>query len=675
MALIAIRDFKGEIPRLPAHLLPDGAARTAVNCDFARGQLAPLKDGQQQWTWTTNSTIGSLFTDDGTNWVVTTAADVAFYKSPVIDEQYSRYYFLWSDGIARVDTLPTNAPSPTGQVPNTQYRLGVPAPTVAPTLTLTTLSSIPGVTSPTWTFSYWYEANGTRYQETTISSPALVTANQQWTFTPVAIDVGTEESPKTPSSAALTVGAVLRDGSGSSAKEIFRLNTSTASIVGARSSALPGGVELAISKDSSNLVTIKVNWGVVDTRAYCYTVKNSWGEESAPSPAALISPTYIQQVNIAIPAVDFTNYRLQGAGATGYGIYRTFGSNSDYISIDFSGSSSPFVDSVHSPSSAGTTLRTTSAWKPPPTLLDTTVGMHLTPNGWFAAAKGNTLYMSEPYRPHAWPYSMTFPRKIRGMCVGSQGIVVTTAEATYMVYGPHPASVTQQKLSVPVGGVSSKGMCNVEGGVAMITNDGIMFVNGTKASLEEGQRLFTREEWRARYENVLANMRLAYFDGKLLGCLSVADTDGYYGFVLRTDENKAAGNFSRSSLLVNAVAPFGLADRLYYTIGRNVYSFGQGGSYVGATWVSKEHLLSKPEAMAVLYVRSSGTATITLTCDGQPLLKNDGTAFSISVSGAGGYYRLPSRGPGLRWQINVSSLDGVIYEMVLASSMKELQSG
>lgn len=40
---LSIRKFNGEIPRLPADGLPGDAAQTAINCEFAHGELRTLE--------------------------------------------------------------------------------------------------------------------------------------------------------------------------------------------------------------------------------------------------------------------------------------------------------------------------------------------------------------------------------------------------------------------------------------------------------------------------------------------------------------------------------------------------------------------------------------------------------------------------------------------------------
>lgn len=662
MALIAIRNFTGEIPRLPAHLLPDGAAQLAVNCDFAHGSLIPLKGGTLEkdpgGSWTPGGlTIGSLYTKDGTNWWVTSQQGVAFHQSPVIDEVYNRVYFLWP--VDQRFHVGIWGSSPTGAAPDTTYYAGVPAPTDAPVLALVDAVGIPGLDSPIWTFRYWYESGGVRYQEQGVTVVTVV-QNKEWTFSPAALD------PATPEDAGLVVEAALTDGT----KQVFKLNTSTSSTIGARSNALPGGVELSASK-SGVTVTVKATWGVVETRAYCYTVKNVWGEESAPSPPALISPTYLQVVQVQLTIPSFTGYAAQGVGSAGIEIYRTFGSSPDYVSVEPTFvSGTTWADNEHAPSGVGQLLRSAS-WEEPPINLDVAAGVHLTPNGWFVASKANTLYMSEPYRPHAWPYSITFPKDIRSICVGAQGVVVTTAEGTYLVLGSHPASANQMKLPIPVGGTTYIGMANVEGAVVSTTNDGLMHVNGSQASLEVGQKLFTRDDWRNRYGASLANLRLTYFDGKLLGTLGGVDSTGYYGFVYRIDE--AGGAFSRLDVPINTVALYPSGDVLYYTNpvdggspgGRKVYSWGTG-SPLTMTWNSKQYTFQQPEPMGVFYIRCSGPLTVHVARDGV-LVK------TTSVT-ATGYYRLPATGPGLRWEVALVGTSEV-YEFVMAGTMEELKGG
>jgi hypothetical protein len=406
---------------------------------------------------------------------------------------------------------------------------------------------------------------------------------------------------------------------------------------------------------------------VVETRAYTFTEVNTWDEESGPSAVALISPTYLQDVQIAVTHPSFAGYRPYKQT----NIYRTYG-GSQYIKA-LSGVGTPipstpkflFVDAARTvQSSTGTALPSLS-WVPPPVGL---IGLVLAPNGWFAAFKDNMLFMSEPYRPHTWQYSMTFPKVIVGICVGSQVIVVTTREATYIVTGPHPASVTSMDLPIPVGGINQRTMCKVEDGVAFLSNDGLVVVQGSQASLAEGQRYFTREVWRQQFGPWLDKFTLAYHDG----CVVATAYDAPVGFMLELDE--AAGAMTNFSHQFTCMMRLPVLDTLYYATpapDNTIYRFREGQPLM-AEWYSKQFITPAYTKIGIGFARMSGNGQIVvlLYADDQLLHTQNLNALDRTK-----YFRIPPHPGALKWQIQISVAGGcALQDIAFAHTMDELKS-
>lgn len=136
MTTLSIRKFNGEIPRLPADRLPEDAAQTAINCEFAHGELRPLKAlGTHYTVAAAAQPCRALFTRDGINfyaWNMPTRA----YLHPTIDDTADRMIYHTQGGKLKVATLAgmkaiNLQPGP----PATAFDLGVTAP-VAPSVTL-----------------------------------------------------------------------------------------------------------------------------------------------------------------------------------------------------------------------------------------------------------------------------------------------------------------------------------------------------------------------------------------------------------------------------------------------------------------------------------------------------------------------------------------------------------
>lgn len=747
MAIIKIHQFGGEIPKTPAHLLPEGSAQYAMNCDLADGSLKALKQGADFGVPIAQHTgvapVTALFFRDAASplrYYSNTAHTNPGYRSPVADDMFKRVYMLQRQATGVIgsttnahlvaygwDKQNTNGGEPTDTAPYTnQAIVGVPRPTIAPSLSVIDIvDRVPGVTSPQVEVKGWWESGGVRYVETTLTSSTGDTYMREWLVSAPAAQMTTSTDAEgnvtetgTPLNAVFGASVTLRDGT----TTLFTLSTTTGASAPARSNAFPGGVELTISKLQATIFSttysLRLTWGVFETRAYVFTCVNEWNEESAPSPAAIISLNYMQKVRALcfFPVFRLSTaslekyYQKRKRGAAGINVYRTFGGSADYLKIvhgagsgydRYNGNagdgnttsnypqsqgdnvSSIVFDDAHTPNAAGTALVSTD-WSVPPdgndldasgALLTVTVGqpegLTQMPNGWFAMFRGNTLYMSEPYRPHAWPYSMTFPNAIKAMCMGAQSLVVATQDAVYLVNGSHPAAVSQTRLSVPAGGVSQKGICNVEGAVAVVTNDGVLMVRGSEASFGLSQKLFTRAAWRVNYASStaeLAALRLSYQDGALIG--SYPDRAG---FIVRLDED---GGFSRLDLHMSAVANYPDDDSLVYCTpgvasGRRVLRFrGSANTFMTMTWWSREYTFPRTESMGAFYIRCDGAEYVDVYLEG--------ALYYQVVAPGTGYYRIPSShlgrdGRGLRWSVKLSG-QATIYEFVMAQTMAELKN-
>lgn len=640
MALIAYKTFGGEIPRNEPYLLPQNNAQFAMNCDFVSGALRPLKNGLELFTMV-NNPIKGIYTEDGVNFY-TWQAETHAFQSPIIEDEYNRMYFL-TPSVGKFSVTSKLNMSPSGPTPvaGNVYQVGVPRPTVAPALSLLERSTLPEYPSINIKAEAWWDSAGTAYGKTDVVLTSL-RALRNYSFSAPARPFGT------PGTAVLKVTFHIED--------ILQGNQDILSLTmrqgeTARSSSLPGGTEGELTlNDDMSVGLISLEWGPTETRAYTYTNVNSWNEESAPAPAATISPTYVQDVQVTVTPESFTGYRpfLE------YHIFRTYGTNATYIKTNVGGTAPNFIDSSRTPDSVGYALESMD-WTPLPSGIECMV---LMPNGWFAASKGNTLYMSEPYYPHGFPYTMTFSHSIRGLCPGQQSLVVTCADGVYVVAGDNPSSANQIKLSLPQAGIAQRSMTTIDGAVAYASQDGIAVVAGTAATMEVSQKLFNRKDWRDMYGEILqdASMRFAYHDGFLVVS---SDTEAI-GFVLRLDE--ATGTLSQTNERMDSTFLLPVNDTLYYSLANKVYQY-QAGTNKSFEWWGRDVIFPRYVTFGAGFIRCEGAVTFALYADGAKVYEATLTS---------GHFRLPELQPQLRWSINLKGA-GTIYEFAIAQSMLELQ--
>lgn len=651
MSIIGTRSFKGEIPRLEPHLLSDNNAQLALDCDFANGSVKPLKGGFFMQTMQNNPVRG-IYTDNGLNFYTWSQETLAF-NSPVIDDTNNRMYYLTpAEGIFRVASKAGMTPFGPSPVEGAYWKAGVPRPTVAPKLSLVDRSTLFDYPNVSIVAEAWWEDGTSKQYNRGPVSVSPITPFKKYFFTkPTEPDQPTEEGA-VPVTYSIVVRITFKNADNNTDIMSALIRPGTTS----RTNSLPGGVEFSMDDNGSgSTATINMAWGISETRAYVYVATNQWDEEGAPSPPATISVTYMNDVRIEVAdmSTSFSGYNPFKK----FLVLRTFGTNSAYLMIKPEQQTPTVsIDRGNKPDPAGHALQS-EAWTPPP---DGLQGIVLAPNGWFAAFKGNTLYMSEPYRPHAWPYSMTFAKAIRGACVGQQSIVVTTADGVYAVTGAHPSAAQQINLNAPQPGLAQRSMAQVEGAVAYASNDGIVFVSGSSASSEVGQKLFDRSTWRARFGNQIsdASMRFAYHDGALVSVSAIEAN----GFLLRMDED--VGSFTRLSVKYDCMFALPVNDALYYTIGNTLYQF-RGGSPGSFAWQSKDFIFPMQNTFGAGFIRCDQPTTITIYGDGVEVAKKTVTS---------GHFRLPAKMPRrLRWSFKLEST-GAVYECMLGRSMMELQN-
>ena len=136
---IRVTNFGGLVPSVSPRQLPDAAAQVAHNLDPTSAEFRPLAQDTQVVanTGVTNPKTlyrldrvagGDFNTQMTLNWVVK-AEDMNFVKGQLNDDTTERTYATYNDGSAPPRVFDVNDLS-------TGRRLGVPAPTVKPTITV-----------------------------------------------------------------------------------------------------------------------------------------------------------------------------------------------------------------------------------------------------------------------------------------------------------------------------------------------------------------------------------------------------------------------------------------------------------------------------------------------------------------------------------------------------------
>lgn len=411
------------------------------------------------------------------------------------------------------------------------------------------------------------------------------------------------------------------------------------------------------------------------TVSYVITFENTWGEESAPSEPYVVDVLPWQDVRFAQTYTPLVG----GVAIAGLNLYRTYGATAAYIKANTEPRTEQdnegrwlVKDSTRKPN---TTIALQSVeWDAPPADLE---NLTYAGNGILVGSAGKDLRMSEPYRPHAWPYFMTFPHKIVGIVEVEGGLLVTTRSQPYFVFGTHPEQMSQQRLNADQAGASSRAMAKLEGRAIYASNDGLVSVAGGQASIESSQQLFTRDDWRQRFADAIDNIVLGAWDGMLLGAIdpTLPDSTGVdENFILRLDE---APGFSRMSLPAGVGAPLGFAvaektDR-FYVCGANGFApFGEGDD-MEFDWFSKVYVFPRPVFFAAGVAQYNTIDGITLRLTSIDNLEDSGP-IDLPWGSDRRAFRIRSMAPSKRWSVSLKG-KGSVMSVEFGASFAELQNG
>jgi hypothetical protein len=434
------------------------------------------------------------------------------------------------------------------------------------------------------------------------------------------------------------------------------------------------GVVLAKTANTTSNYTLTLGYGTLETRAYIYTLVNDVGEEGVPSPADLVTVDSLQRVTVRCTVQPYGNYRpvdrlrLYRSNSATNGVVGYQFVSEQYFYQGFG--TLDIVDDV--PNAKLAEVCPSELYEAPPNTLTNLTAL---PNGVFAACTGNVIHFSIPFKPWAWPsdYKITLPYAIVGMMVSGGSLLVTTFGYPYLITGSHPDSYTQSRLPVMQAGLSPFGMADIGSSIVYTSNDGLVTINGAGGSLEQGQRFFTRSDWRT-YVSDTKSVHLTVYDGAVIA-FNPNQTDTY-GFMIRMDE--AAGSFTKirqtipgsttpaSTARVQGVYVLPETDQCYVTVGGYVHQFAGGNTYNSFVWHSKDFTIARPTNFGALQIvlNSVGTVTYQVYADG--VVQSSGTVAQSSI------VRLTSGFKARVWSVKLVG-DAIVKEMYLATTVAELQ--
>lgn len=397
---------------------------------------------------------------------------------------------------------------------------------------------------------------------------------------------------------------------------------------------------------------------LAEYRSYVRTYVTELGEEGPPcEPTVALSVAPGQSVDIAglgLNAGDGT-----ARGITLQRIYRTLTGTSGaafQFVVELPIATTGYVDSI-----AGDDLvevLPSTDWYPPPAGLR---GLRLMANGVMVGFRGNEVFFSEPYLPHAWParYRLTVDYPIVAIGSYDTTIVVATQGRPFIITGAHPDSMSQRELDLIEPCVSARSMASMGHGVVYASANGLVYVGAGRASLIT-QGLVTRQEWASFQPSTLRACEYRQQYMAFYGT-SAGNGGGFFINPLAPD-----GGMISLDLKARAVHRDPLNENLYLLDwAKNIAQFEAGVSPMTAVWRSRVIELETPTSFKVLRVETVSPGATEIRIYGDDALQ------SSTIITDNKPVRLPRTGRFRRWEIEVRTT-GIVRSVAIAEAVSEV---
>ena len=563
MTMIHMPVFHGIAPRIAPRKLSDSQAQTARDCDLFSGELRPMRDTVEVDTPSKTGTIQSIYRLDGLwlHW----AGDVDVARSPLYLENEQRIHYSGDYNIKSTDNVLADT-SPGTDYPTDYYRLGLCRPDNAPTVGSTggSLNSIDR--SYVYTF---VTAWGEEGPPSPAGSHNGFSDATSWDLT--AIDTNPPNSQLAAAISSIVFsGATVTVTMNASNNHFYETGEYT---------VISGAVGTGTLPDLIN-ATHQITR--VDELTFTFVL------DTTPTGTYTGSATITREAPYQL--TDWTKR-----------VYRTLGGDFRYVG-----------------ETTGTTYTDTTAdadlgevlpgglderqWNKAPN--GNARGLVSFPGGILACFFGNTVALSEPGIPSAWPTrnQYTFNHPVVGLGVVGNSIVVATEGFPSVMVGDTPSAMVSSELEIFQSCVSKRGIASTFNGVLYPSPDGIVYVPAAGLPIIITNKFFKRSDWQ--------NLNPSSF-------VAGVHDDRYYAFY--TDGGESGGEsggiifdlkepditFTQISIPASGVFSDLEEDELYFLRDGDIVKWDAGGHYLTYTWLSKIFTTARPLSFTCAKIRTT----------------------------------------------------------------------
>lgn len=474
MVAVKLQEFGGMIPALDARLLPQNASADATNSWVYSGAIEGTRKPQTIYTpsgskITKSFRIPKQYYDkehiSDSYWLDFQDSYTTVIHSPTVNDSFERYYWASPSDIPYYNTKARIANA------NSPFKLGVPAPTVAPMVTR--------LSGAYTLYATTILNNINEYDPKLYKSSAY------------ALDPDTVYNGSLPKPSALL--KFRTNGQRVELRYGTDLSHANLRVTIADDGTVTQGVPTQTV--APNPATPPTGKGVLEARAYLYTWVTAYGEEGPPSPATVQTAYSGDPWVVKVSAPDTSV--LSGRNITNVRIYRTVtaqsGATTYFFVAEIPIAQTVYTDSLPDDTVASNNILESTLWTAPPSDLQ---GMITMPNGIVAGWRENEVWFCEPYRPHAWPISYTIAVEypIVGLGVIGQTLIVCTTSFPYAVSGINPASMSVSRIATYEPCLSRGSIVSTQEGVYYVSPNGLALAAAGQVQIIT-RDIVTKDHW------------------------------------------------------------------------------------------------------------------------------------------------------------------------------------
>ena len=551
---IKLSQFHGMAPKIGERNLNNEGSQESRNANLWSGEIRALRKPLDIGIPAKTGTIKTIYLLDD-KWLHWTQ-DVDVVSAPSETEDAGRTYYSGHHNPKSTNyDLATAGGS---EYPEAFYRMGLPSPDNAPTVTPSGGSATADTRAYLYTFiSAWGEES-----PPSVSKEATGKVDDTWALT--NMDAAPPNSMTITNITYASGVATVTVGSDHflETKEVVEFSD----IIGA---VELNGLSLPVTRTATDEFTVAVE----DMTAY-----TSGGTADREAP-------------IQIAGMMKNIYRTNTAGRFVF---------VDQIAV----TTTTYNDTVAS-TELGEEIPSTDYYAPPGDL----TGIVSLPNGILAGFVGKTVYFCEPYQPHAYPesYELNVSFNIVGLGVFGSSVLVLTEGTPYLITGSHPANMSMDAINYQLSCVSRQSIVGLRDGVTFASPDGLVSYRGGSPELIT-QGYLEKLEW-SKYSP--STMRGAIYDDRYYGFYENGGDDFDVSGGIIFDPSEPSAVFTLTEVSAAALYRKASTDDLFMVSDGVLRQFDVGGSEEQAYWKSKAFVMPRPCAMVAGKVRFTATGGVT----------------------------------------------------------------